>query len=262
MRHAIVIPSIGDRSWWPLCASTFAHYCQRYGIALHVERHLPPKEEFPLPDLPDEKGARRNKPAYMSKLYFAWKYLDDYDRVAVIDDTCFVSSHAPNIFECVPYGTCGYTRTSPKTAERSFVAIRAFIEARGEDHIVYDPKLYMNSGVVVYDRTMRDMLLPSRLIHCADLLYSAYPSQAILYYLLQRRQVPMTRLSKKFNSIPGPSENRSLLNDVSPYMNNVYIHHITGGYVHRQQLLEQTGKLCLAEWGHFLSSSDTLASNA
>lgn len=144
---------------------------------MHVERHLPTREELPLPELPDSPG-RPYKAAYIAKQFFAWKYLWGYDRVAVIDDTCFVRPITPDIFSEVPHGYCGYTRTSRNAAEKSFAYIREFIAGRGEAQIEYDPNRYMNSGVMVYDTSMRGALSPDELARCADLLYSPHPDQS------------------------------------------------------------------------------------
>lgn len=248
--NAVVMVSIGRRPWVRSSAATFERYAEKYGLDLIRPTELPSFVEFPLPDLPDSPG-RKNKAAYVCKQFFAWKALADYDRVAVVDDTCLVRPVAPSFFDVVPYGHCGYTHTDPKMAEESFGAIRQFIADNGEDEIRYDPALYMNSGVMVYDRTMRDALSPERIARCAPMLFSKFPDQAVVYYLLQRAKVPMHRMDKRMNTVPGldlPSEDRRNMVDPSPYFERAFIHHITGVYRNRRKVIEHLSRMCLAEW--------------
>jgi len=139
-RLAIVMPSVGTRPWADRCAETFSWYAAACGATLHVETTLPTFEEFPFPKLADRPG-RKMKLAYACKAYFAWSYLTrhGYDRVAVVDDTCCVRAGSPDLFAVVPFGSCGYTRTSASHAQDSFQEIERFVEETNMPAVPFDP---------------------------------------------------------------------------------------------------------------------------
>jgi hypothetical protein len=252
-KSAIVMISIGKRPWAESCAETFKHYSETCSASLHIETETPSKDEFPFPDLPDKPG-RNRKIAYACKAYFVWKYLVDhgFDRVAIIDDTCCVRAGTPSIFDVVPFGMCGYTRTSGAHAEDSFEVIRAFIKERGESEISYDATRYMNSGVMVYDRTMREAFHKERICRSASLLFARFPNQTLTYYLLRSGQIPQHELPKKFNTMPAlglAEEQRRELNDIRPYLKDgICIYHLSALYRNRASLLAQLTEILLREW--------------
>lgn len=249
MKLAIVMPSIGDRPWAASAAKTFTAYAHSCGADFFTETTVP--DCFSLPSLPDR--GRKNKIAYASKTYFAWEYLHKYDRVLVVDDTCCVRAGAANIFDAVPFGHCGFTTTSTEHAERSFRKIRALISERGLPEIKYDPAQYMNSGVMVYDKTMMNALSPERIIDAAGLLLARHPHQTLSYYLLQSHSIPCHVLSNEFNQLPAmhlPKEKRIAIRNVRPHFDPlVQIHHVTSYYVHRERIVKDLARLCLGQHG-------------
>lgn len=249
---AIVMPSIGVRPWVFGCAETFRRYCQVHGFEFFLETEWPSLEEFPLPELPNYPG-RRHKRAYGAKTYFAWKYLHaGYDRVLIVDDTCVIRASTPSVFELVPFGSCGYTRTSSDHAKESFDFLTDFTERRGETPLCYDATLYMNSGFVVYDQSMLSALAPQKVIDAQELLFARFPHQTLTYYLLRRAAVPQAELSKAFNKMPAlelDAESRKNLQDVRPFLRkSIYVYHISAFYLFREQLLEQIYHKFLDEW--------------
>jgi len=194
------------------------------------------------------------KLAYACKAYLPWRYLEreGYDRVMVVDDTCVVRAGTPNVFDLVPYGSCGYTRTSDSHAEESFETIRDFVGKTGLPSVTFDPRRYMNSGVMVYDRSMAAALHPEKIRAAASLLFARFPNQTLMYYLLGSGQVPQHELPKAFNAMPAlnlPAEERKMLKDVRPHVQDgVFIYHLSAFYGHRRELLRQLCDLFLAEW--------------
>jgi FkbM family methyltransferase len=270
-RRAIVMISIGNRPWSSLSSRTFEHYCAEVGADMHLVKQFPSPEDFPFPEMPDSPG-RKHKLAYACKAYFAWKFMeiDGYDRVVVVDDTCCVRPGADNIFESVPSGVCGYTGTSGLHAEQSFNVIRAFLTKNKLDDIEYNTRYYMNSGVMLYDRSFKDCLHWKKICEAADLLYAKYPNQTLTYYLLRRGNVPMQRMSKSFNSIPAMSlskAGRSQVEDISDHLtDNIFIYHITGAFKKRGEIVSQLAGILLSRWDPSFTSEvphhEVLASEA
>jgi hypothetical protein len=221
------------------------------GAELIVEREAPSLSDLPLPELADRPG-RRHKRLYACKSFFAWKHLTDgFEQVLVIDDSCCIDPRAPDIFNRVPEGHVGYTRTGQSDARKSFSDIARFIAANGLPEIEYDVDLYMNSGVMVYDRAAIPALAPEAIAAARDLLFSAFPHQSLSYYLLRAAGLPMRAVDRKFNTVPAvglEKEVRRALTDIRPHLSSgVYIHHVTGMYRHRDQLIPQ---VCDAIRGH------------
>ena len=250
---AIVIPSFGKRPWVERCAETFSHYAAACGATLHVERDVPSASEFPFPKLSDKPG-RKMKLAYACKAYLAWRYMEKagYDRVAIVDDTCAVRAGTPNVFDAVPWGFCGYTRTSDSHAEESFATIRQFVQESGLPAVPFDSQRYMNSGFMVYDRTMVAALHPDKICACAPLLFAHFPNQTLTYYLLASAGVQQHELPKAYNTMPAlslPAEERKTLADIVPHIQpGVFIYHLSAFYGERRKLLRQLTDLFLAEW--------------
>lgn len=262
-KRAIVMLSIGNRGWARKSSATFARYAAVVGADMHLITEFPSSAEFPFPALPDSPG-RKMKLAYACKAFFAWKFLEveGYDRVAVVDDTCCVRAGAPDIFEAVPRGACGYTGTSGSHAELSFDVIKRFVKKNGLPDIDYESRLYMNSGVMVYDSSFKEALHKDKICEASDLLFAKYPNQTLTYYLLRRAGVPMTRISKSFNSIPAmrlPKEARRMISDISPYVTDAtYIYHVTGAFKNRGAVVEQLSDILLRAWDLTLPDFDVV----
>lgn len=248
--NVIVMVSIGDRPWADDSVATWGRYCARHGLELIVERAPPLPAHLPLPDLPDTPG-RPNKAAYVAKQFYAWKHLGERERVAVVDDTTCVRATAPNLFDVVPLGSCGYVKTGGRAVEKSFAAIQRFTTERGEPSLPERPLAYMNSGVMAYDRSLREAMAPGKIVHAAPLLFASHPHQTLVYYLLQRARAPMHRLDRAWNATPGTNtltrEECDALEDARPYFDTAHIHHVTSAYRHRARLIAQLSASCLAE---------------
>lgn len=247
-RNAIVMVSIGDRPWRSAAAKTFEAYGRKCNADFYLETSFP--RDFEFPPLPDQPG-RPNKAAYACKSYFGWRYLESHPMVLVVDDTCCVRRSTPDVFSLVSQGACGFTQTSPQHAEKSFGTIRRFVAEQGLADIPYVANEYMNSGVMVYDRLMRDAIGPDRINFAAELLFATYPHQTLTYFLLKSAEVPCCILPKAFNSFPAmnlPSSVRRNLADVRPYLTkSKYIYHVSAGYTHRAALVQQVSEEFLSE---------------
>jgi len=260
-KRAIVIVSIGDRPWLPSVAEIASHYADRCNADLILETEAPSQDEFVLPELPDSPG-RPHKRLYACKSFYAWKHLavSGYRKVLVLDDTCCINAHTPDIFKKIGPGQVGYTITGASDAQRSFDDIHRFQEAMGEPPVPADQDLYMNSGVLVYDHRMVDALAPHRIVAASELLMSRFPHQSLTYYLLRRAEVSMRKLEKKFNVVPAVNldkEVRRDMTDMLPHLSrDTYIYHITGMYRQRAQIIEQICEHLRPKWRDATTSEE------
>jgi hypothetical protein len=248
-KRAIVVVSIGDRPWLEASLSTIRPYAGKCGADLVVKRDLPGAALATIESMPEKPG-RPNKAAYACKTYFAWEVLSGgYDRVLMLDDTCCVAADAPDIFDATPREHMGYTGTGLRHAEKSFAAIERLVETEGMPSVPLDPRLYMNSAVLLYDKCHADSLRPDLIEASASLLYSMYPHQTLTYYLSRLGNFQVFRLPKSFNSMPAlhlRRWRRRRLRDVRPYLEHTeWIYHITGAYRHRERLIGQVADYML-----------------
>ncbi|WP_310196980.1 hypothetical protein [Ancylobacter sp. 3268] len=225
--RVIVVISIGNRPWFASCLSWMERYAKRCKADLRIIESTPSRVEFPFPDLPDKPG-RPHKFEYAMKQYCVGKLMDEgYSNVLMLDDTCIISPTAPDLFSIVEPGRCGYTHTSRDHAEDSFRVIQAETARNGWEEVAYDPALYANTGVMLYDAVYSPAFLAKNIIEAAPLLFARYPHQTLSYYLLRKYDVSMQRIDKRFNNStlfvnePGTDWRDSELTDS-------FIYHVTG----------------------------------
>lgn len=251
-KNAIVIVSVGDRSWIGEVADLAARYAARCNADLIIERDAPSFAEFPLKELADTPG-RPNKRVYSLKTFFAWKHLQEsgYSRVLVLDDTCCISTTAPDIFALSGDATVLYTTTGKGDAEKSFADIQRFIRKKNLEDIVYEHSLYMNSGVLLYDTGMKDAISPDKVVAASDLLFSGFPHQSLTYYLLRAGHVSQKAVDLRFNRVPAVSLEKDIrrhMTDIRAYVDtSVFIQHVTGMYYHRDILIPQVCEVIRAQ---------------
>ena len=251
MRNLVVMVSIGVRPWATSTAATFERYCKNIGADFLVQTTLPSQEQFPLPPLADSPG-RKNKASYASKTYFAYEALAryNYDRVLVVDDTCVVWPKAENIFNLVPFGSLGYTISSSRHAETSFASIVDFCTKQRIDVPTYRAALYMNSGVILYDRTFQNKISSNEIINASELLYSRYPHQTLLFFLVLKNRIRATKIDKSWNIVPKVDvydDERQSLRCLNKFIDfdarDWNILHLTGGsFNHRHEIAESLAR--------------------
>ncbi len=236
--RGIVMVSLGDRPWAPATAASFAAYAARNGADFVLADRWDPA--YTIPEWGEDRG-RPNKAAYFYKSLVVWTHLAAFRRLLVVDDTCVARADGDDIFAATPSAVCGYTATSPGHAETSFATIRRFLAARGLPDIAFEPRHYMNSGVMVYDHSMREAFRPELLLAAAELLYDPHPHQTLSYYLIKRAGIASHIVPKAFNAFPGmklPTAERRGIADVSPHIDmRRTIYHVSAGYRHRQRIL-------------------------
>jgi hypothetical protein len=245
-KNAVITLSVGPPRIWAKTVSKLTQdYADRIGADFFYIDKIKTEVDSIL-EMPEKPG-RRFKYPYALKAYVVWKYLKKYERILVIDDTCCISKLAPNIFDHVPLGCVGHPWEPENHAEVSFKTIREYLPESDWKKLKFDPSLYMNSGVLVFDRSHRDIFSPENILKAKDLLYSKYPHQTLAYYLLRKHKAKMHLLPSNWHVIPGfgqiGSAARKELRKPDKYMrDDIYIYHVTGLYNHRDELIQNLVK--------------------
>jgi hypothetical protein len=241
--YAIIIISIGDRPWANSSIKTVEYFCEKNNCDLFVEKENP--EELAI--LKNLKNVgRKNKIAYATKAYVVEKFLSNYKKIAVVDDTICINPHTPNFFKLVPENYIGYNKEPGKdsnlTIENSFKIIKKYIPNFKE----FNKNFYMNSGFLIYDKNHKGIFTTKNIIENKNLLLSNFPHQTLTYFLLRKYKCKMFELDKKFHIVPGiedPFLNRKELKSIGNYFNkNDYVYHFTGTYRYRNLLISETSK--------------------
>lgn len=199
------------------------------------------------------KKSRPNKKAYALKSFYPWFFITQkgYDRVLMVDDTCVFSPLTGDIFSETPLSHIGYTKTSAKHAELSFMAIKeSGLDKNGLD---FNTAHYANSGVVLYSSNFINFFSPEKLLEAKDLLYARYPHQTLLYYLVKKNSIPVKILTKEYNIVPAldlEKFERSELVSIIPHINRNLHHvaHFTGAFKNRNKLIEECSTYYLGLW--------------
>lgn len=242
MKKLVLILSAGNRPWISVVEKMGQNYAERCGADFVIERNLPGTEELKLPPLPDKPG-RKNKLAYAAKAYLPWKYLNQgYDRVLMLDDTCCIKSDTENLFDLVPVGYTGVSKTSQSHALRSFAIIDKEVNAKRLPRLhSYNTDKYGNTGVVLYDKSALEALNPKNIIKAKRLLLLSFPHQTLFYYLMESNGAPIFKFPKQFNMMPGSNlkkEEKRNLNEIGDFFDEkVQIYHVTGSFKNREKLI-------------------------
>lgn len=246
--YAIIMPSFGERPWASTSFDSIRRYADRHGLDSHCVTD-DTFNDLVLDDIRESRG-RKNKRAYALKSYLAWKFLKPsedvpgYSKVLVVDDTCLANPTAPSIFEEYSSAFLAMTPTSRQHARRSHKHIKSLAAKGYLSSVPYDAKSYGNTGVVLYDWTVRHVFSPENLMRHQRLLEASFPHQTTLYWLQQTFEVPLTLLDKTWNSTPSAKltrdQKRELQDiresDVDPATKRIM--HVTGAFANRKELVE------------------------
>lgn len=84
--------------FYDICIDSVARYCKKYGID-HVVQREPILKIRPLNSQRSESAVERLGYLPIYEKENAFNYLDEYDKIAVIDSDIYVRDNAPNIFD-------------------------------------------------------------------------------------------------------------------------------------------------------------------
>ena len=190
--NAIVTLTIGDSPLWAYTLPSMAAACARHGWGFEqIETRTVNVTRFrhPVWNIAFEK-------------FHALDYLDQYDRIIILDSDAMMSPTCPDIFAAVPEDAIGCVMEDVGrhlTNRREWIAtIKAqALDARLEDW----HEGYLNSGMVALSRCHREaMTLDMDDIATLEVSRPAgFPSQNVTNYLARRSGFPIYDLGYKWN---------------------------------------------------------------
>ncbi len=197
----------------------------------------------------DIKVGRKNGKAYVLKIYLIYKYLEIYDKVLWLDDTCLIKVDTENLFDITNnFDIAGYNE-GINIDLKSWKYDKNFIKQKM--NFILDTTKYINSGVVIYNKTIRDHFSPQNIIKHIVLLESAYPHQAFLNYLIQKYNLSLYLLDESYNTMflnTGYNLDEKKILPEQINLDNIIIEknkifHITGFYTNRFDLLVKLNEI-------------------
>ena len=189
------------------------------------------------------KVGRKNGIAYILKIYCIYKYLEIYEKILWLDDTCLIKNNTENLFDLLNDNyIAGFNEGKNKNLN-SWQFDQKFIKNNMNFDI--DPVFYINSGIVLYSNKIRNFLSLENINNNYKLLQSLYPHQAFLNYIIQKNNIPLKLLDESFNIMfinDGYTENEKNLLPENIIEKNIIkdsnkIYHITGFYKNRYNIL-------------------------
>jgi glycosyltransferase involved in cell wall biosynthesis len=177
--------------------------------------------------------------SYFLKVLVIHEYLNLYDKILWLDDSSVVGPTTENLFDYVEDGSVGAHHFDEDKAAPADV--RFIKQTKG---ININKGSYINSGVVVYTKSLRPLFSLETIHKHAKLFESRYPHQAFLNYLLQVHNIPIVILGKQFNDMFLHYDYRSNRNMEQTTIDPKYIEqnqssifHITGWWKNRAGVL-------------------------
>jgi hypothetical protein len=224
-KRAVLVVSIGDRSHVVPLRKSQREYAHRIGADYHLVSY-PRLEHVPeLQDIgwygqrPNVRGVPKVSDTFrarMLKMIFLRKTLEHYDRVLLLDDTCYVTPETPNLFDIVPQWELG---VAPELGELRHCT-------------------RFNSGVLLTGKWMMNLLEnleelyneSNQAIRDGDLEWCG-ADQTILNYATNKYNIRIFYLDPRFNVVS------SRITDKVLQEKDYYILHLTGTNLKRTKRL-------------------------
>jgi hypothetical protein len=186
---------------------------------------------------------RENNTSCITKLLLIHHYLETYEKVLWLDDTCVVKQATPNIFDLVPNGSIAGMQEGGIPFMNSWKIDLEFF--RTTHAYTMDLTTYINGGVLVWTQGVRKYISPTFIDNHRQLFLSAYVEMAYLAYIIQTEKLPLIRLTDAYNKMnfigtltskDKLTRSYDLKKDVLKD-DRVYIYHVTGFYKYRFELI-------------------------
>lgn len=213
---------LGNRlNLYDFCTESVAKYCKKYGIDHIIQR------EPILKIVPDIKMTNRSAQSYGRLGYLpiyekenAFSYLDQYDRIAIIDSDIYIRDNAPNIFDELNDGTefgAVVEREMPLTQNYK-KKISTYSREQYEPLTDVDWKRnelgheFMNMGMMIFSKDIQKYLngqTPKEFIHRHEFkkfvdglnFWKWSTDQTLLNYWIRKEKMNIKRMDWKWNTL-------------------------------------------------------------
>lgn len=190
------------------------------------------------------KIGRGNNKSYFCKIYFIYYYLNDYEKILWLDDTCYIRENCEDLFKLTSENSIGAYPEGKNKKLKSWENDQKVILK--EKKFKIDRNKYINSGIVVYTSIFRDILSPINILNNKNLITSKYPHQCILNYLIQKNNIKLVEFDEDYNKMFLGFEYNSKFKNIKPdqidetflIKDTNKIIHITGFYLNREEIIK------------------------
>lgn len=226
-----------DRHYIQYTKSHMENYAKKCGaefILLTENDPLIKKHNSIFKDIPTGRGYGGT--SWFLKISIIHHFLNIYDKVLWLDDSCIVSPYTENVFNEVKDGYIGGVKDKPRAANW----LRAYLKLTMDTEI--DRDIFINSGVVVYTKKMRDILSIKNILKHKHLFMAKYPHQAFITYMFHINKIPIILFNKNYNDLYLHYKNNMLRNAVNKeYIveHRSSIFHITGAWRNRLNVIKE-----------------------
>ena len=243
-RNLVLTMSLGaDRNFLDITEPYMKQYADKYGadfIVLDDDSYPILNYNKQLNRLNLKCGRNYGGNSYYLKILLIHYYLEYYDKILWLDDSCIVSPNTENIFDIVDDGSVGgCSIINDKAKPREFTFIK---DRKGFD---INTTQYINSGIVIYTKKTRPLFSLENIILNKELLDSGYPHQCYLNYMLQSNGISIKCLDNKYNDMFLHYDYLKIRNNLDTHIDTEYIRihdtsifHITGWWTKRQEVLK------------------------
>lgn len=205
--RCVFVLSVGDRSkFLPLRKSQqdYAKHCgAKYLLFSYPSLEDVPSEYTNLIDFYNPNNTKFR--IRMLKLAILSKILRKYDRVLLLDDTCYVSPNTPNLFNIVPQKSIGLARELGELSHCTRFNSGVLLAPSSFANIIENlEQLYNESNIAIKNNSLK---------WCGV-------DQTLLNYILKDSQI--FYLDPRFNAVSSQITDKSIINK------EAYIYHLTG----------------------------------
>jgi hypothetical protein len=246
-RNLVLTMSLGvDRNFLDITEPYMKQYADKYGadfIVLDDDSYPILNYNKELNKLNLKCGRNYGGNSYYLKILLIHYYLEYYDKIMWLDDSCIVSPNTENIFDMVEDGSIGAYNEGSNLDLNSYKSDSRFIKLRKGFQI--NTTQYINSGIVIYTKKTRPLFSLENIILNKELLESTYPHQCYLNYILQSNCILIKCLDNKYNDMFLHYDYLKNRNNSDTHIDTEYIRthdrsifHITGWWKNRQEVLK------------------------
>ena len=194
MKNLILTASLGDRPFKKYAFFSMQEYAKKVNADFIIAKDI----EIPK-ELKNLKVGRNNNKSYLKKILWIRKYLEKYDKVLWLDDTCYVNPICPNLFDFVPQGYVAASSESSLMYVGFKDAYKTFLDL----YTIYknERDTSFNTGVILYSKECKHIFKNEKLMDfIAKLcLNTNWPQQLLTNYLIMVNDIPRLVLDSKFN---------------------------------------------------------------
>ena len=196
-KFAILCISIGNEhnDLFKINKPTLEAYSRRIGADLIVCNNIDYDDEFKATNT-----YRNNIICYVAKAFEVFKLLHKYDRVLLLDDSCFIKDNCPDLFKIVPYDSVGGFVEPDYAKAINQVNLNKLLVNHSIKNV--NVKKYVNSGIMVFSKCHQYLLSKERILENLHCFSNFYPHQTYLIKMFMDYDVNVFDIGNKFNFMP------------------------------------------------------------